>query len=48
MRFLNPWQPQDPVEAEAYAGLIAEMTSRGVAVEPLELPAELLDLRPAA
>jgi dCMP deaminase len=48
VRFLNPWQPSNPVEAEAYAGLIAEMTSRGVEVEPLELPAELLDLRPAS
>jgi len=48
VRFLNPWQPKDPVEAEAYAGLIAEMTLRGVAVEPLELPTELLDLRPGS
>jgi hypothetical protein len=47
VRFLNPWLPSDPVEAEAYAGLIAEMSSRGVEVEPLELPAALLDLRPA-
>jgi dCMP deaminase len=45
VRHLNPWEPSDPVEAEAYAALLEEMRSRGVAVEPLELPSRLLDLR---
>jgi len=48
VRYLNEWVPSDPIEAAAYADLIAAMGARGVAVEPLHLPAELLDLRPAA
>ena len=48
VRYLNEWVPRDPVEAEAYADLISEMAARGVAVEPLELSEELLDLRPDA
>jgi dCMP deaminase len=48
VRHLNEWAPSDPVEAEAYADLISEMGARGVAVEALELPENLLDLRPAA
>ena len=48
VRYLNEWAPSDPVEAEAYADLIGEMAARGVAVEALELPENLLDLRPAA
>jgi len=40
--------PRDPVEAEAYADLISEMAVRRVAVEPLELSEDLLDLRPDA
>ena len=38
VRYLNQWLPSDPVEAEAYADLIAEMSARGVEVEPLDLP----------
>ena len=48
VRYLNEWEPSDPVEAEAYADLIGEMAARDVAVEALELPENLLDLRPAA
>jgi deoxycytidylate deaminase len=48
VRHLNEWAPSDPVEVEAYADLISEMGARGVAVEALELPENLLDLRPAA
>ena len=48
VRYLNQWLPSDPVEAAAYADLIAEMSARGVDVLPLHLPPELLDLRPAA
>jgi dCMP deaminase len=47
IRYLNEWVPADPVEASAYADLIAEMRVHGVEVEPLHLPSELLDLRPA-
>jgi dCMP deaminase len=46
VRYLHEWAPSDPVEAEAYAGLLDEMRARGVAVEPLHLPPDLLDLRP--
>jgi dCMP deaminase len=46
IRYLNEWAPSDPVEAEAYAALLVEMRSRGVGVEPLQLPAQMLDLRP--
>jgi dCMP deaminase len=45
VRYLNPWEPPDPIEADAYDGLVAEMRARGVVVDPLELPAALLDLR---
>jgi dCMP deaminase len=45
---LNEWMPSDPVEAAAYTELLAEMHRHGVAVEPLELPEELLDLRASA
>jgi len=48
VRYLNEWVPRDPVEAEAYADLISEMAVRRVAVEPLELSEDLLDLRPDA
>ncbi len=48
VRYLNQWLPSDPGEASAYAELIAEMSARGVEVEPLHLPPELLDLRPAS
>ena len=48
VRYLNEWTPSDPVEAEAYADLISEMAVRGVAVEALDLPEGLLDLRPDA
>ena len=48
VRYLHEWAPRDPVEAGAYADLISEMAARGVAVEPLELSEELLDLRPDA
>src|ERR1700752_3155348 len=44
VRYLNPWIPSDPVEAEAYEALVAEMAARGVPVTQLELPTELLDL----
>jgi dCMP deaminase len=48
VRFLNPWLPSDPDEANAYEELLGEMRVRGVEVEELELPAALLDLSPAA
>jgi dCMP deaminase len=48
VRYLNEWTPSDPVEAEAYGELISEMAVRGVFVEALELPENLLDLRPGA
>ena len=47
IRYLNPWSPGDPLEAEAYAALLSEMEQRGVAVTQLELSEQLLDLRPA-
>ncbi len=45
VRYLNEWTPKVPVEAAAYAALLDEMRSHGVAVDPLELPQSLLDLR---
>ena len=45
VRYLNEWTPSDPVEAAAYDSLLGELAGRGVVVAPLELPAELLDLR---
>ncbi|HYX84256.1 MAG TPA: dCMP deaminase family protein [Gaiellales bacterium] len=45
VRYLNPWTPADPAEAAAYDDLLAELHRRGVAVERLELPGSLLDLR---
>ena len=47
IRHLNEWIPDDPAEAEAYRALLAEMRVRGVRVEALGLPEELLDLRAA-
>jgi dCMP deaminase len=47
VRYLNPWSPSDPLEAEAYDTLLAELEARGVRVAPLQLPPSLLDLRPA-
>jgi dCMP deaminase len=47
VRYLNPWEPSDPLEADAYRELVSEMALRGVAVQRLELPEQLLDLRPA-
>ena len=46
VRYLNPWAPSDPVEASAYDALLDELAARGVNVTQLELPQELLDLRP--
>ena len=45
VRYLNEWTPKVPVEAAAYAALLDEMRAHGVAVDPLELPQSLLDLR---
>src|SRR5437773_506090 len=45
VRYLNPWSPSDAGEAAAYDELLAELARRGVAVEQLDLPASLLDLR---
>ena len=45
VRYLNDWAPTDPSEAEAYEELLAEAARHGLAVEQLELPATLLDLR---
>ena len=45
IRYLNEWTPSDPVDAAAYDALLGELAGRGVVVAPLELPAELLDLR---
>jgi dCMP deaminase len=45
VRYLNPWTPKDPVEAEAYQALLHEMGTHGVTIEQLELPEQLLDLR---
>jgi dCMP deaminase len=45
VRYLNPWLPSDPVEADAYQAMVAEMDRHGVEVAPLELPPGLLDLR---
>jgi dCMP deaminase len=47
VRYLNAWTPSDPVEAGAYDALIDEMRVHGVAVDPLDLPEGLLDLRSA-
>ncbi len=47
VRYLNEWTPSDPIEADAYEALLAEMRTHGVSVDPLELPEGLLDLRPA-
>ena len=47
VRYLNPWSPADPGEARAYEELLGELADRGVAVRRLELPEQLLDLRPA-
>jgi dCMP deaminase len=47
IRYLNAWEPSDPLEADAYRELVSEMALRGVAVQRLELPEQLLDLRPA-
>jgi dCMP deaminase len=47
VRYLNSWAPSDPVERDAYRALLAEMDARGVEVTQLELPEQLLDLRPA-
>jgi dCMP deaminase len=47
VRYLNPWTPPDPVEAGAYEALLDDLAARGVRVSQLELPGELLDLRPA-
>jgi dCMP deaminase len=46
VRYLNPWTPAEPAEAAAYEGFLAAMAAHGVPVEQLELPEELLDLRP--
>ncbi len=46
VRYLNPWTPADPVEAAAYADLLAELEARGVPVRELALPDRLLDLTP--
>ncbi len=48
VRYLNPWTPGVEREAGAYAGLLDDLADRGVAVRQLELPDELLDLRPTA
>jgi dCMP deaminase len=48
VRFLNAWQPADAEEAAAYAALLDDLADRGLAVRPLELPEELLDLRVAS
>jgi hypothetical protein len=45
VRYLNDWSPSDPSEADAYEELLAEAARHGLAVEQLELPATLLDLR---
>ena len=45
VRYLNDWSPSDPGEAEAYEELLAEAARHGLAVEQLELPETLLDLR---
>ena len=36
----------EPLEAEAYDTLLAELEARGVRVAPFQLPPSLLDLRP--
>jgi dCMP deaminase len=48
IRYLNPWSPALPVEADAYDELVAELEEREVRVEQLELPQALLDLRRAS
>ena len=48
IRYLNQWSPSEPRESEAYDALLAEMAAHGVAVEGLELPEGLLDLRASA
>jgi dCMP deaminase len=46
VRYLNEWSPREPLEADAYDTLLADLAARGVRVAPLDLPASLLDLRP--
>ena len=46
--YLNAWSPDEPVEAAAYQELLDEMERRGVPVERLALPRDLLDLRAPA
>jgi dCMP deaminase len=48
VRYLNPWSPSEPREAEAYEALLREMAVRGVPVVQLLLPDDLLDLRASA
>jgi dCMP deaminase len=48
IRYLNRWSPSESRESEAYDALLAEMAAHGVAVEGLELPERLLDLRASA
>jgi len=45
VRYLNPWSPSEPREAEAYEALLQEMAVRGVPVVQLSVPDALLDLR---
>jgi len=47
IRFLNDWTPSDPLLAESYASLLAEMGALGVTVSQLPLDPALLDLRPS-
>jgi dCMP deaminase len=45
IRYLNEWAPSQPAEAAAYDAMLAELAAHGVVVAPLDLPADLLDLR---
>ena len=48
VRFLNPWEPREAAERDAYHALLDELARHGVEVSPLALDAALLDLAPAA
>ena len=48
VRFLNPWEPREAAERDAYHALLEELGRHEVEVSPLALDAALLDLAPAA